>query len=256
MTRKKRGSGLPNPDEGWCGRRIRKATRQAGSPDLSPLDICPIHSSGVVAEVARISYLMRKSRVPKRAYSGLRSVRRYLKLLAVRIVPPAVTTKGEVKTVPALPVVPQSDAKKPGLGYAPISFVSGGMLSDEVVEPLPYKPRYRPRPSGGVLRLRWPSGLPSDPRVAGTFLEGPAAKARRARMRPAPITVLGSARDGLVRERPPPQPKALISDLELNAAMATMKNPETDAFVELVKSQAPPDLAALLAGEDWGVMKF
>jgi len=38
--------------------------------------------------------------------------------------------------------------------------------------------------------------------------------------------------------------------------MGTMKNRETDSFVEEVRKQAPPDLAALLAGEEWGVMKF
>lgn len=253
MTRRARGPGPLNPGERWCGRLIRKSTRQAGCPD--PLDVCPVHSFGVAAEVSRLSYQLRKRRVPRRAFAGLKRLRSLLVALVPRLRPPPAAP---VVPAPVLtpPVVFPSDSRRHGLGYhtRPVNFVSGGLLQPEV--PRPFAPRWRSRPSGGVLRDRWPSGLASDPRVAGTFLEGPISRARRARRAAAAVQVVVGPSSGLVRAKRAPSPHAKISTFELSAAMGTMKNKETDAFVEEVRKQAPPDLAALLAGEDWGVLKF
>lgn len=252
MTRRARGPRPLNLGDRWCGRRISKPTRQAGSPD--PLDICPIHSFGVIAEVARLSYQLRKRRVPRKAYSGLKRVRALLSRLVDRLPPHSVTpvVSAPILEHPAPPV----RSRHPGLGLRThrVDFVSGGMLQRE--EPLPFVPRWRSRPSGGVLRQRWPPGLASDPRVAGTFLEGPVSRARRARRAAAAVKVVVGPSSGLVRAKRDPSPRAPISTFELTAAMGTMKNRETDSFVEEVRKQAPPDLAALLAGEEWGVMKF
>lgn len=237
-------------DDGWCGRRIRKSARQAGSPD--PLDVCPVHSHQVVGEVARLSYQLRKRRVPAAAYSRLSRVRNLLVSLVVRLPPPSpppvVAVSGPAPSFPLRPSGPGV-----GLWRKPLAFTSGGML--QARPPVPAGVR-RKRPSGGVLRNRWPKGLASDPRVAGTFLEGPESRARRARRSSTVVNVVVGPSSGLIRGRRSPSPKADISYFELASAMATMKNKETDAFVEEVRKQAPVDLAALLAGEDWGVMKF
>jgi hypothetical protein len=249
---RERGSRPKKTDDGWCGRRIRKSARGVGK--LSPLDVCPVHSSQVLAEVARVSYMLRKRRVPPSVVPELRRVRTLLGRLVPRIPPPfprPLTGVPEAVTPPPAPVLSHFNKRsRLGLGHPDrVEFVSGGLLADEVVS-LSFTPRRRTRPSGGVLRLRGLAGVASDARVAGTFLEGPKSREKREYLNDlsplemrVPLPVL--------RETGPRTAK--VSDLELKAAIQTMVD---DSFVEKVRAQAPPELAALLAGESWGVMKF
>jgi hypothetical protein len=176
----KRGSRPKKTDDGWCGRRIKKAARQAGSPDQ--LDICPIHSADVANEVARLSYDLRKRRVPKRAFKSLAKVRRYLCRLVKRIAPPApapaVRIGGATKPTKLKPSV------YPGLGHsdrAPVDFIPESKPYD--LEPRPLIPPKRPvAPRIDPFRFGWVKNLNLDKRVFDTNVELPVSKAiRRAR---------------------------------------------------------------------------
>lgn len=142
------------------------------------------------------------------------------------------------------------------------------------------------RPVGGSLHVKAFPGIGYDSRVAGTFLE--AANARRYRElwhasgRGERPTVLSDEERGpleadrwlmaiCARGRPhkalylaprgqlrnfvyPGDWTCAISDFELQHVLK--QPPEAVAIVDAVKRAAPPSLADLLAGEDWGVMEF
>lgn len=181
----KRGSRPKKTDDRWCGRRISKAARQAGSPDQ--LDICPVHSADVANEVARVSYDLRKRRVPKRAFRALRKIRRLLSRLVRRIVPPAnapVVRTGDA-TVPTK-LRPRADPFLAGVGHPsrrPIEFVPESKPYD--LEPRPLVPPRRPvAPRVDPFRFGWVKNLNLDRRVFGSKAELPVSKAiRRARRR-------------------------------------------------------------------------
>lgn len=287
---KKRGSRPKKTDDRLCGRRIRKSTRQAGSPD--PLDVCPIHTASVVAEVARLSYQLRKRRVPDHAFATMVALHRRLSRLVRRLVPKPVRVVVTHTIVVESGVPKKTVGKKSspfsrlGVGHPdrrPIEFVRA--CSPYTPESTFVRPPPRRAPGFNILRRGWIRDLALDERVAGTFLEAPLAKKIRdvqAKgytwkglhvLRPHRLTrgseviagedpeLVPDTQDvDLVAKSPAlqrvgekPGVVAAVGSFDLASAIGQMRD---DDFVSKVKAQAPPDLAALLAGEDWGVMKF
>lgn len=246
-------------DDRWCGRRIRKTTRQAGSPD--PADVCPIHSDGVLREVARLSYQLRKRRLPGNVRHVAVQVRNSLRLLVGRVAPRIVKPASRPETFEQKVRPSTYSRARLGVGH-PLRKVDFVKAKEDTLVPSIVPPK------NNVFKIRGLKHVADDPRVVGTFLEGPASREDRIKqfnlIAPEHAVVYAQ---GLAR--PKVTHKSLISEAALIEAGNSMVD---DDMVNLVKLNAAAKLleatpaskeasdalalAKLLSGESWGVLKF
>lgn len=249
--------------EGSCRRRIKKPTRQAGSPESRTRCPCPVGEE-LQREVSRLAYSVRRSFVSPGVFRAVRDlVSLSSRVLAKR--PVRVVVRGEP------------------LRRRPVPFSKGPVLPPGTFVP---RPKVQ---SLAVLNYREVPRLGYDPRVIGTWLEGAVVRdyrrifyAAQARSRSAHLTqeeadhlysdpvvkefgsrwlVVPTSEEeslGVIRVvskgLSDPFPRARISGLELSRLL--LQGEGDRELVSEVRAVAPPSLADLLAGESWGVMDF
>lgn len=105
MKHKKRGSRLSKRDERSCVRRKKKDARGSGEPTF--VNYCPVHSTGLIKEVARLSYSMRRGTLDTKSFKSACRLRRGLAKLVSRIAPalkpprPSKKLRKPIKFVPS-----------------------------------------------------------------------------------------------------------------------------------------------------------